>query len=76
MNMEDHTPITELEIFDEGKQLLQPDTCPDCGGGNVEATFADVNRRMVDYDCNDCRAGLRVPYYEHIMLIGAVKNAL
>lgn len=76
MVRDDHTPITELEIFDDGKQLLQPDTCPECGDGDVEATFADANRHLVDYNCLECGSRLRVPYYEHIAFVGAVKGAL
>lgn len=69
-------PITSKEIYDDGKQLLQPDTCPNCGGENVEATFGDEAHHLVDYDCLDCGAGTRIPYYEHVMFVGAVEQSL
>lgn len=69
-------PLTELEIYDKDKQLLQPDTCPECDGSNVRAVFEDNSRQLVRYSCEECGATKVMPYYEHVMFMGQVLSAL
>lgn len=68
-------PITEKEIYSGGDELLQPDTCPGCGSGEVNASFADSGRHTVKYSCSECNETATFPYYKHLMFMGMVEKA-